>query len=117
MSIERPALERLIDYSWPGNVRELRNLTERLSIMTSGDAISVRDLPPPIRGENTDRVRTAIDPQATLKDAREAFEKSFIESRLKANGGNVSQTAKALGIERSHLHRKMRSLGIEADRD
>ncbi|MEM1244827.1 MAG: sigma-54 dependent transcriptional regulator [Acidobacteriota bacterium] len=117
MSIERPALERLIDYPWPGNVRELRNLTERLSIMVSGDAISVRDLPPPIRGENTDRVRTAIDPSATLKDAREAFEKSFIESRLKANGGNVSQTAKALGIERSHLHRKMRSLGIEADRD
>ena len=113
---ELPAMDRLTDYAWPGNVRELRNLIERLSIMVADKHITVGDLPLPIRGETTDRVRAVVDPEASLKEARDAFEKKFIESRLKSFGGNVSQTARALGIERSHLHRKMRSLDIEVER-
>ncbi len=113
---EKPALDRLTDHSWPGNVRELRNLVERLSIMVQGDTIGVGDLPPPMRNENTGNLRAVVDPEASLRDAREAFEKKFIESRLKAFGGNVSQTAKALGVERSHLHRKLKAFGIEVER-
>ncbi len=112
--LERPALERLQGYAWPGNVRELRNLVERLMIMAPGETIGLRDLPPAVRGDGAE---TADRPEslweaASLREARDAFEKQLIERKLAALGGNVSKTAQALGLERSHLYRKMKTLGI-----
>jgi two-component system nitrogen regulation response regulator NtrX len=111
--LERPALERLQGYAWPGNVRELRNLVERLMIMAPGETIGFSDLPPAVRGntEADDRPESLWE-AASLRDARDAFEKRFIERKLAELEGNVSRTAQALGLERSHLYRKMKALGI-----
>ena len=115
--VERPALDRLVDYAWPGNVRELRNLAERLMIMTAGAEIGVKDLPPALRGEVSDRLRKLVDDDfGSLREAREAFERRYIEQRLRESEGNVSRAAKALGIERSNLYKKLRSYGIEVER-
>jgi two-component system nitrogen regulation response regulator NtrX len=113
--LERPALERLQGYAWPGNVRELRNLVERLMIMAPGETIGLRDLPPGVRGDGAEIVDRpeSIWEAASLRDARDAFEKQFIEKKLAELDGNVSRTAQALGLERSHLYRKMRALGID----
>jgi len=112
------ALERLMGYSWPGNVRELRNFIERMMIMVPGTEIGIRDLPAELRGETTDRIRTLLldDERGSLREARAAFEKRFIERKLAQLGGNVSRTAQVLGLERSHLYRKLRSYGIEVQR-
>ena len=113
-AIDAAALERLVAYSWPGNVRELRNLTERLMIMAPGKAVGLADLPPRIRGKGA--VAPIEDDYASLKEAREAFERLYIERRLTAAGGNVSQTARDLGIDRRHLYRKLRAYGIDPGR-
>ncbi len=105
------ALDVLLRYSWPGNVRELRNLVERLVIMVPQDKVEPQHLPPEVF-----RVvpRTALPPQAKLHEARAAYEREFILRKLEENQWNMSRTAKALGVERSHLYRKMKSLGISA---
>ena len=113
-AVDAAALERLVAYSWPGNVRELRNLTERLMIMAPGKAVGLADLPPRIRGKGA--VAPIEDDYASLKEAREAFERLYIERRLVAAGGNVSQTARDLGIDRRHLYRKLRAYGIDPGR-
>ncbi len=111
------AVERLVEYGWPGNVRELRNFIERMMIMVPGDEITARDLPAPIRGETTEAVRTLLDEESlSLRQARAAFEKRFIERRLAQCGGNVSRTAEVLELERSNLYRKIRAYGIEIRR-
>ena len=98
-------------YDWPGNIRELRNMVERLVIMAPGDVITAEDLPAPLRpkeaaapaGEARDR---------SLKDARDNFERSFILAELRTNDWNVTRTADRLGIERSHLYRKLKIYNI-----
>jgi len=99
------AMEALRSHDWPGNVREVRNLVERLMIMVPGDEItpSVLDLP----------AAAASDAGAvtTLKEARERFERKYIERVVASCGGNMSRAARVLGLERSHLYRKLRSLG------
>ena len=113
-AVDAAALERLVAYSWPGNVRELRNLTERLMIMAPGKAVGLSDLPPRISGKGA--VAPIEDDYSSLKEAREAFERLYIEQRLIAAGGNVSQTARDLGIDRRHLYRKLRAYGIDPGR-
>ncbi len=107
------ALEMLQKYSWPGNVRELRNLIERLGIMCPGKVISSKDIPPPY---NTSRVEEgkleSFLSFKTLKEARETFERSFIARKLNEFDGNVSRTAKAIGLERSNLHKKIKAYGL-----
>jgi two-component system nitrogen regulation response regulator NtrX len=116
--VEPAAMARLQEYSWPGNVRELRNLVERMMIMTPGEGIGVRDLPPAVREEGVDRSRGLWDADyPSLRAAREAFEKHFIEKKLAEMEGNVSRTAQVLGLERSNLYRKMRAFGIEVERE
>jgi len=113
--VERTAMERLQAYAWPGNVRELRNLAERLMIMAPGDAIGASDLPPAVRGDGSEADPARLLWEAeypSLRDARAAFERFFIEKRLAELDGNVSAAARALGLERSHLYRKMRVLRI-----
>jgi two-component system nitrogen regulation response regulator NtrX len=117
-TIDDDALALFVRYPWPGNVRELRNLIERLIIMTPGPAIRREDVPPPLNDGTGHHVGAAVvapDGFSTLKEARAAFEREFIVQKLKEHGGNVSRTADAIGVERSNLHRKMKTLGIEGD--
>jgi len=105
------ALDRLMAYGWPGNVRELKNVIERLVIMVSGDVIEVDDLPVELSTTDDEGFETFND-YPSLSSAREAFETQYIVQKLRANKGNVSKTAEVLGIERSHLYRKMKAFGI-----
>ncbi|HDR15701.1 MAG TPA: sigma-54-dependent Fis family transcriptional regulator, partial [Desulfobacteraceae bacterium] len=108
------ALDMLRCYDWPGNVRELKNLVERLLIMTRGKAIEARDIPAPYNKSSAERERLgAMFMEGSLRDARSEFEKLFIEARLKQCGGNISQTAEAIGMERSSLHKKIKAYGLE----
>ena len=110
--ISDAALAVLARYSWPGNVRELRNLIERLMITCPHSRIEPLHLPPELfRGMPAISSR----PNATLHEARSAYEREFILRKLSENQWNMTRTAVALGLERSHLYRKMKSLGISAE--
>lgn len=111
-----PYLQR---YSWPGNIRELKNFIERLIIMTPGQVIGPGDLPADFRDVlRKDNGEAAYFRSQTLKEARSLFEREYVLKKLEENGWNVSQTASKIGLERTHLHRKMKALGIkEADGD
>ncbi len=99
------------EYTWPGNVRELKNVVERLLILARSHVVELEDLRPPVWFGPRERPKTPTFPQ-TLKEAREAFERAFIEEKLEEFGWNISRTAEAIGLDRSHLHKKMRELGI-----
>ena len=100
-------------YGWPGNVRELRNLMERLVLMTPGPRIRVEDLPQDLRSG----VKPADTSGATLEEARKAFERDFLVTRLDEHGWNISRTAEAIGMARESLSRKMRTFKLKAPRD
>ena len=105
------SVDVLLRYPWPGNVRELRNLVERLVIVCPQARIEPHHLPPEIfRGA----AESPQQPYATLHEARSAYEREFILRKLQEHTWNMTQTAAALGLERSHLYRKMKSLGIAA---
>jgi two-component system nitrogen regulation response regulator NtrX len=113
------ALEAMVKYRWPGNVRELKNLIERLVIMVAGEKIERRHLPPALCQDHakTQPASAGSAPSrasgfATLQEARTAYERDYILRKLEENQGNVSRTAEVLGLERSHLYRKMKSLGL-----
>ncbi len=102
--------------SWPGNVRQLRNVVERILILAAGDPdqpISADMLPPeasaspPAGGMGTERIIAL-----PLREARELFEKEYLDAQIMRFGGNISRTAAFIGMERSALHRKMKSLGF-----
>jgi two-component system, NtrC family, nitrogen regulation response regulator NtrX len=104
------ALRVLEGYPWPGNVRELRNLMERIVIMNPQTRIDARHIP-------LDRSRRAVfdrpmDRFGSLQEVREAAERDYILKKLEEAKGNVTRTAELLGLERSHLYRKMKALGI-----
>jgi DNA-binding NtrC family response regulator len=112
-------------HTWPGNVRELRNVIERMVILGDGD-LELEDVPPEIQGPlvfetQAEDASAPLVPFAegpipaglTLREFREAVERAFIRKRLGDHGWNVSRTAEALGVERTHLHKKMRLLGIQ----
>jgi len=105
------ALAYFLVYDWPGNVRELRNLVERLVIMTPREAIGPEDLPPPVRPKEAKPPEDQIK-ERTLKEAREAFEKAYILAELRAQDWNMTRTSERLGIERSHLYRKLKAYGV-----
>lgn len=106
------ALAALVAYPWPGNVRELRNLMERIVILNPQVTVDVRHVPlPPASRRNRTTAESGAFP--TLEEARKAYERNYVLQTLETHGGNVSRTAKALGLERSHLYRKMKALGIE----
>ncbi len=107
--ISDSAMEVLSRYSWPGNVRELKNVIERLVIMIPHPRIEPHHLPPEVfRGA----VRSPQQPYATLHEARAAYEREFILRKLEEHQWNMTRAAAALGLERSHLYRKMKTLGI-----
>ena len=123
------ARDVLTSYSWPGNVRELKNLIERILILTpdveQGQDISAADVLSNMKDEivlgpeGFTKKRVEEDDGGTgsrnLKDARHDFEKEFILKSLKENDWNISKTAQVLGIERSYLHKKIKSFGIETE--
>jgi two-component system, NtrC family, nitrogen regulation response regulator NtrX len=107
--IAEDAIDVLMRYSWPGNVRELRNVIERLVIMNpTVNRIERKHLPPLMHREGS----RAASGFSTLHQARAAYERDYILKKLDENHGNVSRTAEVLGLERSHLYRKMKTLGI-----
>jgi two-component system nitrogen regulation response regulator NtrX len=105
------AAARLKSYSWPGNVRELRNVTERLAILLPAETIEAGDVQ-----LGTREVAPEVPGNLTLREARDAFEKQYILSRLREFSGNISRTAEALGVERSNLYRKLHAYGIRVER-
>jgi two-component system nitrogen regulation response regulator NtrX len=106
------AMSRLTRYPWPGNVRELKNVVERLMIMVPGDEIGPQHLSflaaHPV-GDRSPLGGAAVLP---LREARRRFERDYIARVLEECDGNVTSAAKVLGVERSHLHRKMRQLRL-----
>jgi DNA-binding NtrC family response regulator len=128
--ISPEAVAMLAAYPWPGNVRELRNVIERLVIL-SEESIGVGDLPEEIVEEvaRQKREHTADLPSPALprlelsaearalplREFRDHMEREYIRMKLDENGWNISRTASLLGIERTNLHKKMRSLGLSRD--
>jgi len=106
------------NYDWPGNVRELKNIMERLVIMTPGQIIGVGQIPDYIaggdesRGLGGGRLDTVLE-RNSLREAREEFEKEFIIQKLEEHDWNISKTAESIELERSNLHRKIKSYGID----
>ena len=106
----------LYSYQWPGNVRELRNLVERVSILSQNEnKANIGRFLHEILSKNTSQTleNTNVSMNYPLKQARENFEKNYLLTQLKKNKGNISKTAEFIGMERSALHRKLKSLGIK----
>ncbi len=111
MEISDAALAQLRAYAWPGNVRELRNVMERVLILNPKVLrIEVKHLP--ILVQRTDGRANGREEFSTLQQAREAYERDYILKELDRSHGNISRAAESLGLERSHLYRKMKTLGI-----
>ena len=104
----------LLNYDWPGNIRELRNLIERIAILSPDTSEKISNI---IKEslKTPDFKNTVLENSlsSTLKDARENFEKEYLNTQLKKFNGNISKTADFIGMERSALHRKLKNLGIK----
>ena len=106
----------LLNYSWPGNVRELRNLIERVVILSQGQSEQqiLNVIKESISSKASDKKFSISDSLAIpLREARENFEKEYLTTQIKKFGGNISKTAKFVGMERSALHRKLKLLGVK----
>ena len=105
----------LLNYNWPGNVRELRNLVERIAILSPGNDSGkileiIKESLTKSKEESISLIETLSVP---LREARETFEREYLISQLKKNAGNISKTAKFVGMERSALYRKLKLLGVK----
>ncbi len=110
--------DNLYTYNWPGNVRELRNLVERITILSSNESKEninkiIDDILNPVKQNNSNNNILEKSFTSPLKEAREQFEKEYLMIQLKKNHGNISKTADFIGMERTALHRKLKSLGIK----
>ena len=117
-TISAEAVAALQAYDWPGNVRQLRNVVERTIILAPGDRLHTIDidmLPPEVM---SDQARLAPGDAAKsimgtpLREARETFEREYLRVQIRRFSGNISRTATFIGMERSALHRKLKSLGL-----
>ena len=112
-------LDLFYKYNWPGNVRELRNLVERISILTINEnKNNISQLVQDALSQSQKDIQGASNVSTNvlsypLKEAREKFEKDYLSSQLKKHKGNISKTAEFIGMERSALHRKLKTLGIK----
>lgn len=106
----------LRNYGWPGNIRELRNLVQRVLILGAGNEITQDEMEAAMGSVQNDLVASTM-PGITfdqpLRQAREDFERVYLEYQLDKHNGNVSQMAQEVGMERTHLYRKLRAVGIE----
>jgi len=112
------ALAALQAHEWPGNVRQLRNYVERLLILAGGDPaqpITLETLPSGVASEESrDGANSERLISMPLRDAREQFERDYLTAQIARFGGNISRTAAFIGMERSALHRKLKSLGVKS---
>jgi two-component system nitrogen regulation response regulator NtrX len=117
--IAADAMAVLQSHDWPGNIRQLRNNIERLMILAAGDPdteITAAMLPTEIgalvpavpRGVGGEKLMSL-----PLREAREVFEREYLVAQINRFGGNISRTAEFIGMERSALHRKLKSLGVD----
>jgi len=107
-SMDDDVLPILEGYAWPGNVRELRNTVERMAILTPGDRITAASVPLEIRMPAKTRA-------SSLQETRESAERDRIVQALEQSNWNVSSAARALGIERTHLHKRLKALGLSRE--
>lgn len=107
------AQNRLRHYAWPGNVRELRNLVRRLLIIGEGTEIDLATVEASLEPTPLTMTSLPIDLGLPLREAREQFERLYLEHKLRETGGNVGKAAKLVEMERTHLYRKLRALGID----
>jgi len=106
-------------HPWPGNVRQLRNNVERLLILATGDLndpISADMLPQEVASSNSSSMGAERTIALPLREAREVFEREYLAAQIMRFGGNISRTAAFIGMERSALHRKLKSLGVSPAR-
>lgn len=119
-SLTEEATIVLQSYEWPGNIRQLRNVIEWILIMAPGspkDLISIEMLPPEIRSDTSfNHMGSPSVVVMPLREAREAFEREYLLAQVNRFGGNISKTARFVGMERSALHRKLRALGVHEGR-
>ncbi|ABA59461.1 two component, sigma54 specific, transcriptional regulator, Fis family [Nitrosococcus oceani ATCC 19707] len=108
------AQNRLRNYNWPGNVQELRNLVRRLLIIGGGTEIGLAEVEASLKPISITGTPLSIDLGLPLREAREQFERLYLEHKLRETGGNVGKAAKLVEMERTHLYRKLRALGIDA---
>tara|TARA_B100001769_G_scaffold221561_1_gene181861 strand:- start:134 stop:1489 length:1356 start_codon:yes stop_codon:yes gene_type:complete len=105
----------LLNYNWPGNIRELRNLIERVTILSQGqneDKI-LNIIKESLSQSESDKFSITETLDYPLREARENFEKEYLITQLKKFSGNISKTARFVGMERSALHRKLKLLGVK----
>ncbi len=107
------AIKNLQNYSWLGNVRELRNTVERVVIMHEKQKVAAADLPELNQKKETPAASFRFP---SFKEANDAYQREFIQHKLSESDGNVSKAADAMGVDRSHLYRRMKNLGINADK-
>ena len=97
-------------YAWPGNARELRNVIERMAILTPEEVIPTSSIPVEMRMERES------GPRSTVQEARESAEREHLLRALEESNWNVSGAARALGMERTNLHKRIRALGLTRTR-
>lgn len=108
--IQPGVLPAMQSYSWPGNARELRNVVERMAILTPGEEIGLDAVPLEIRNHREN------SPKSSVQEARESAERDHIQRALETAQWNVSSAARALGMERTNLHKRMRALGVTREK-
>ena len=114
-AVSPAAIDALKEYAWPGNIRELRNVVERLLLLADADvdAEAVR-MALPAKTEASDPYKTSdSDAASPLAQRVLAFEREVVLAELERRGRHITQTARALGLERSHLYKKCQQLGID----
>lgn len=108
------ALNALRNHDWPGNVRELQNVVQRLMLTSDNEEIGAADVRGELAGRDRGGVPDATGFDADLREARESFERAYLLYHLEQAGGNMTELASRTGLERTHLYRKLKGLGIDA---